>query len=530
VTVPASTALHQRLRSRHLAPASRFRLDVGWERHVALTAGLGALGLVVAYLTWTSPGARGPAATVIVLGAVAILLRPAFGVYLITFFAVLGDTLLAWWYPFTKNFSSVESVLYVHDAVIINPIELYLALTFVAWWLHVLDGRMLPLRRGTLFRPVMVFTGFVVLALVYGLVRGGNTEVALWAVRPLLYLTAVYVLAASLFHTRREFRALLAVVAAAAVLEALHATYVISTATGWAGTRLQLLGWLEHSASLHFNIVLMWAVAMFVFRDRTRWRRWLLLAGLVPVVNVYLHAERRSAVVALAFGLLLLAVASHRTNRRAFWQFAPALTLVAVVYLVIHWNGSGMYAFPAQAVKSVLAPDALREADQASNAYRHIETYNLVSTIRAYPLTGTGFGHPFLRPLALPWIPFVWAAYFPHNSILWIWINMGFAGFVSMLYLVGASIRDGARIVTRAVAPADRAVAFTVTAFVAMYVVFAYVDIAWDMQSMILLGGALATIETFDRTLPPGRDVRPHRWARKDADGAPLRQSVVPVP
>jgi hypothetical protein len=487
-------------------PALRRRtgdvFDSGADRHIVLAGGLGLLATMAAYLTWTAPGARGPAATILVLGIVAILCRPALGVYLLVFFTLLGDTLLAWWYPFTKNFSSVESVLYVHDAVIVNPIELYIAVSFIGWGLHVADGKSLPVRRGNLFRPMMIFAVLVVLAFAHGFARGGNTEVALWQVRPVLYLPLVYLLAVSLLHTKREFRNLFWVVVGALVLEAIHAQYVIMTATGGAATRLQLLGYLEHSASLHFNVVVVWAAAMIAFGDRKRRSsRLLLLACLVPVAIVYFHAERRSAVVALAMGFIMLAGALYRTNVRAFWVYVPAFTVLAVVYLVAFWGGTGMPAFPAQAVKSVLAPEALGDVDKASNAYRHIETYNLVSTIRTYPIFGTGFGHPFLRPLALPWIPFVWAEYFPHNSILWIWINMGAAGFLSMLYLIGASIRDGARTVARASTPGDSALVFTATAYVAMYAVFAYVDIAWDMQSMVLLGCALALIETFDRSI-----------------------------
>ena len=42
------------------------------------------------------------------------------------FFAILGDPSISDWYPFTKNFSSVESILYVSNSTIFSPLDVFL--------------------------------------------------------------------------------------------------------------------------------------------------------------------------------------------------------------------------------------------------------------------------------------------------------------------------------------------------------------------------------------------------------------------
>lgn len=459
-------------------------------------------GLVGLLAVRSAPGLRPVALTTLVLGAGAVLLRPILGVYLTAFLGLLGDTNMAWWYPFTKNMSSVESILFVHDTVILSPLELYLLLTFVAWGLHVFGGRSLPLRRGPLFWPLAAFTAFVGVSLLHGLATGGDAVVALWEVRPLFHLAMVYVLVTSLFTERVHFDRLMWTIVTALTLEALHTVYLINTLTGAAAEHAQSLGYLEHSASLHFNTIFVLLGAVWVYR-RGSWRKRLVLPVVsVAVLFAYLPAERRSAVVALLGAAILLSALLLRENRRAFWLVVPAVGLLAAVYLAVFWNGHGALAFPAQAVKSVLAPDQLGAADQSSNLYRQIETYNVVSTIRSSPLLGLGFGHEFHQVLPLPYIPFVWAQYLPHNSVLWIWINTGIGGFVATLYLLALSVRNGVRSAMR-MSGDDAALVMTAVLFVLMYVIYAYVDIAWDTQSMLYLGIALAMIDLIERLPSP---------------------------
>src|SRR3954449_8304783 len=92
-----------------------------WWRAYALCL-LGAL-VVAAFAAETAPGPFALALVCFFIVLAIALLRPALGLYVVIFLAVLGDPQTAGWYPFTKNFSSPESILYVNDRLILNPLE-----------------------------------------------------------------------------------------------------------------------------------------------------------------------------------------------------------------------------------------------------------------------------------------------------------------------------------------------------------------------------------------------------------------------
>jgi O-antigen ligase len=481
-------------------PAGSMRWLVGY-------ATLGLIAGALALLTIRSaPQPTAIAFAVVLFGAVCIVARPTVGVYLTVFLTVVGDAQLAWWYPFIKNLSSPESVLYVHDAFIVSPLELYLVLTAVVWLLGRLDVNRPPFERGALLWPVMAFAGLAAVGFAVGVGTGGDLNVALWEVRPIAYVPLLYVLATNLFTSRRQYRMLLAVAVAAIALESIHALYVIFTASGPEADRLAGLGYLEHSASLHANTLIVWLAAMAAVGERAFGTKLALATVAIPVGIAYLYAERRSAVVALLAALLLVAIVLHRHRRAAFWVIVPLASLLLGLYLVAFWNVDGPIGLPAQAIKSTIAPSQLTPADMSSDFYRRVETHNLIETIRLNPVLGQGFGHRFIQFLPLPYIPFVWADYLPHNSVLWIWMNMGAAGFVAMLYLFGAAIGTGARATMQLRSRDGAALALTGTLFIVMYAIYAYVDIAWDIGSMVLLGIILALIGNVDRLDDPAPD------------------------
>ncbi len=116
--------------------------------------------------------------------------------------ALIGDIKTASWFPFTKNFSSRESILFVSDAVSISPFELSLAagLVSVAWHNMSTIGRLL--KPAPLTRPMMVFAAFCLFGFVTGMAKGGDFRIALFEIRPLLYLPAAYLLFVNVCTTR----------------------------------------------------------------------------------------------------------------------------------------------------------------------------------------------------------------------------------------------------------------------------------------------------------------------------------------
>jgi O-antigen ligase len=228
--------------------------------------------------------------------------------------------------------------------------------------------------------------------------------------------------------------------------------------------------------------------------------RLVLAAAAIPSVTLFVLAERRAAVIALGVGLLLLCVFTFHRNRRAFWWFVPVLAVMTVGYLGAFWNTETGLGFPAQAVKGVIAPGQLSEADQSSNAYRDAESFNIWTTIRASPVLGIGFGQRFYRPIPMADISFfVFWEYLPHNAFLWMWMKTGVVGFLAYLYLSGLALQAGARSIVTARRDQHAAVIFTGLTAVAMFLVFSYVDIAWGARTALFLGVALACCADFPR-------------------------------
>ena len=149
-------------------------------------------------------------------------------------------------------------------------------------------------------------------------------------------------------------------------------------------------------------------------------------------------------------------------------------------------------------MKSVVAPDQLANEDQSLDLYRVVEIADINFTIRQNPLLGVGFGQPFLRPYPLPSISsWILAVYMSHNWALWIWMKMGFFGFVTVIYLLATAMRSGARSLydMRDDDPDLAVLTLTSTAFVLMYAIFTYVDISWDARNLTVLALAFAHLE-----------------------------------
>jgi hypothetical protein len=153
-----------------------------------------------------------------------------------------------------------------------------------------------------------------------------------------------------------------------------------------------------------------------------------------------------------------------------------------------------------------------------STLYRDAENYNLVSTFRANPVLGTGFGHPFDRVAVLDDISSVFAefAYLPHNSILGLWAFAGAAGFTGIFALLVIAQYLAARTYTCAVDPMH-AIASTVSmAAITAYVLHAWGDIGFtEPNGIFLIGMAVAVAAQTARS----SGAWPARWRRARAGG-----------
>jgi O-antigen ligase len=241
------------------------------------------------------------------------------------------------------------------------------------------------------------------------------------------------------------------------------------------------------------NLVIILTICAVAYVGVSGRLRLALVLSAVPITWVLIVGQRRAGVIALVIGLTLLAVMLFWRQRRTFWKLVPVVTVVVIGYTGAFWNSQSSAGFPAQAIKSVVAPESTSERNQSSDYYRVIERLNINETIRSSPVLGIGFGQPFLRPYYLADISvFEFNAYVPHNSFLYIWTKLGFAGFVTLLYLIARTMMQGAARARAAPYGPDAVVALGGVVFVAMFALFLYVDIAWESRNVFLLALSMA--------------------------------------
>ena len=463
---------------------------------------LGVLGFSALIGVVTIASAPAPLAlplTMLMATAVVLTARPVVGMYLIGFLSLFTDGAVSSWYPFLKSMSARESILYLGNAAILSPLEVVLAITTVAWLLRLLidrgSGRFV---RGALFWPMVVFGGLVLLGVMVGVATGGDRYVALWEFRPLLYVPIIYILVTNLFTSREQYRRLGALMLVALVIHAFLAMILYATLS--VAERKEVESLVGHASAVQMGVVLFSAIAAWVL-PRTPWSlRVLIPLAALPIGWAFLVSQRRAAIVALAAAILVLGVLLSRLNPRLLRKVAPFVIVLTIGYVGAFWNSESLAGFPAQAIKTVISPSKVGDKDQSSDGYRTVENLDIHATIHAKPLTGLGFGQKFYRPFPLPDISFFpFYEYMPHNSVLWFWIKTGAAGFITLLFLFGSAIRKGVRTALELPPGRDVVLATAALSYVVMYLIYAYVDVAWDARSMVCIALAMAVCADYSR-------------------------------
>lgn len=461
------------------------------------------------------------------LGVLSIFYEPRFGIYLIVFFGLVGDSGVMPWFPFVKNFSSRETLLYLHDAVIIGPLDTYLIITGISWLGRGMIQRRYSFYASSMLWPAIAFLVFIISGLVYGLGTGGDVTIALWESRPIFYLIMMIVLTSNLLEKREHYSWVMWSAMSAIIVESLHGLYVFVTEANADFSMFDQS--FDHTASIHFNTFIVFVVAAWIFRASI-YKRMALTAFLPFVGIIYIAMQRRAAFLTLAIAFVLLSIFLLRESRVAFGLIIPPLAVFAFIYIIIFWNNTGALGLPAQAVKSVIAEDQAGAEDQSSNLYRLLENANISFTIHSSPLMGIGFGQKFYVVYPMPDISFFeWWEYFPHNSIMWIWLKMGFGGFFAMIFLVGYAIMTGVRASWRLPSGDLSSVTLTATLYILMHFVFAYADISWDAQSMLYVGTMMGIIGSVEHVMEKPVPISNKRWYwQKDADPVPGLRPIAP--
>lgn len=425
----------------------------------------------------------------------AIFYEPRYGLYAIMFFGLVGDITVSSYLPFDKNLSSQESIFFLHSSAAISPVEIMFGLTTISWTLRLVMRRELhKVKFGVIFWALLAFIAFMSISLVYGVLRGGDIFIAQLEYRPFIYLFVLFILTRNLITNPKQINILFWCVMSALFIEGILAyVFVVNQVFTPSGDLT------EHSASIHYNTLFILWVASWVVVKGSWYKRFALVAFFPPVLFSYIKSDRRSAMLALIIAVGLCCIYMIQERRFLFTILVPTAAVLGIVYIGAFWNSTSSLGKPAQAIKSVVAPGEISEEDQSSNYYRFLEDANSHYTITQNPLLGVGLGNKFLQIVQMPDISFfIFWEYITHNSIMWIWMQAGVFGFVTMMYLIGLGIMKGSRVAWNLPSSEIKVFAMVCATYLVMHFIYAYVDISWTSQSMLYIGVALGLITIFE--------------------------------
>jgi len=394
-------------------------------------------------------------------------------------FQIFGiENLVALKVPFWLNLNLITGV----GALVMNPVELLLGLMVGIWFLRAMTSRQWELCPIPNLGVAVTFLGMLLFFTAYGLATGGDLKVALWEIRALYYLCAMFFLTPQLIRTRRQIVVCVWILILGVNVKGLQGCWrFFVTLGGSLGDVPAITG---HEDALFMSTTFILTLA-FLLLDCRKKQFWALVALFPFTFLTFLVTQRRIAYGVFAFSAIVVFAFLPRARQvRALKLCAPLVPLL-LVYTAVFWNSHSTLGLPVQQVKSIFAEG---EEEDSSNTYRKVEDYNLEQTIRTFPL-GIGFGKKYLVILPLDEVDFPLWDYIPHNCINWIWAKTGCAGFTIFWLFFGISVAQSVIQYRKTDDTYFRAIYLMVITFIVSQIIVAKYDLQITFyRNMIYLG------------------------------------------
>lgn len=349
------------------------------------------------------------------------------------------------------------------------------------------------LRTGDLLWPILLLASVTTLAFGYGVARGGDFRMAVWETRGIYMLIPVYLVMTNSIRTRGDIGNFARVAAAAAFVMSAEAVYrhVVYIRPGYELDVILDLAF-SHEASIVAGLLSMYFIARTLWSASLTGSIGYALLALIPLAALMVM-KRRAGIVALDAALVMFAIALFRHDAFKFVLIVPITAVFFGALLMATWNnpgGSGQFSRSFQAITQT-SPTQDQSEDQASDDYRARETANIRANINARPVQGLGFGQRYDMPQQVPDLSAFWPFfhYVPHNSVLWMWIKAGIAGFVATIVLFGAGALRSGQLFRRFSNDPLQPATLVGGAGVVMFAVFAYVDLGLASQTAMVFFG-----------------------------------------
>jgi hypothetical protein len=272
------------------------------------------------------------------------------------------------------------------------------------------------------------------LGMAYGILKGAPTNLVYTETRGLIVGVAIFVAAARLAPGRLELIGRTVVICTFVLALVMISRYLFYVRPGNVDVPPEFQFAHENSIMLGIGLLLGAGRAANA-RDMRTALGMSLFCALILVAMIV--TGRRAATLVLLVGAL--SMGALLLPRRPVMVVAVGLPLLLAfgAYLGAYWNKEyGASAQPARAVRSQFDPTS---RDESSDRYRQLEKANVTETVRVNRLFGIGFGRPFAQFQPLPDLTSFWPmqSFTPHQSILWLWLKMGWFGISVFL---GASV------------------------------------------------------------------------------------------
>ncbi len=322
-------------------------------------------------------------------------------------------------------------------------------------------------------QALVISLGSVVAYWGFGAVNGGNAREALWQIQQLLGLP----LAAFLFHAAlrgpKDFRAIGKMLIAAALWKAATAVFFIFAIVRPRGLPIE---WCTSHSDTFLFVAAMVMLVVRWFEEPTGRVFIRCFPPLALITWGMVLNDRRLAYVALGISLaIVIALMPRHRLRVTFTRALIVLSPLLIAYVVVGWRAGSAIFGPVQTLRTLIEGDVQQEG---VTDYRDLENFNVIFTWMKHSLLGSGFGHEFDTPLALPDISFVmpqWK-YHPHNSLLWLFSNGGLLGFTLMTFHLGVTAMLAGRAYRRATDPVHRTAALVCVCALVTYLVQCFGD------------------------------------------------------
>jgi hypothetical protein len=343
---------------------------------------------------------------------------------------------------------------------------------------------------------------------VFGLARGGDFRIITVEFRPFWYMFLSYILAYNFVTRKSHVRNFIWLAIVSAGFKGLQGLYVYLIA--YHGDLSGHDTIMSHEESFFYaSLLLLLVIFCLYYRYRPQLIACLCVAP--PVLIALVANQRRADYIALLLGIGFAWVMIYLLKpqaRRALLTGMILCSSLGVIYVLAGSTIPGTFGSPARSVIGIFDPSKGDSRAANSNLYREYEDYDLKYTAKENPL-GLGFGREFLQPKPLVSVfPQILAHdqyynYIPHNTIYWIWVDLGPIGFFSLWFLIGSIIIRGCFIARQLKDPYLQVFAIFVVAVMAMEVAVAFADYQlYFFRNVIdlgLLAGLLVKLPTLDK-------------------------------